>query len=205
MRTEPAPSRGGGTNPLDALKRGRLGKAAQRGVVEDMTAEQQAASEPAAEPAPASAVVPTTAEQLAQQAAAVEETAPAVVTPVPQSPAAVQSTATEPAAATPAVVAEPAPAAAAAAAPPTEVVAPPATKSPEDKPVKDSFYHSKESHRRLRSTYLETRHLTKYKSLSDFISSLIDQECTRLEELYNNGEPFSTDPNEMPRGRPVDG
>nr|WP_225668940.1 hypothetical protein [Arthrobacter sp. 260] len=166
-----------------------------------MTAEQQAASEPAAEPAPASAVVPTTAEQLAQQAAAVEETAPAVVTPVPQSPAAVQSSATEPAAATPAVVAE----AAAAAAPPTEVVAPPATKSPEDKPVKDSFYHSKESHRRLRSTYLETRHLTKYKSLSDFISSLIDQECTRLEELYNNGEPFSTDPNEMPRGRPVDG
>lgn len=204
MRTEPAPSRGGGTNPLDALKRGRLGKAAQRGVVEDMTAEQQAASEPAAEPAPASAVVPTTAEQLAQQSAAVEETAHAVVTPVPQSPAAVQSSATEPAAATPAV-AEPAPAAAAAAAPPTEVVAPPATKSPEDKPVKDSFYHSKESHRRLRSTYLETRHLTKYKSLSDFISSLIDQECTRLEELYNNGEPFSTDPNEMPRGRPVDG
>ncbi|MBG6191723.1 hypothetical protein IWX64_002690 [Arthrobacter sp. CAN_A212] len=167
------------------MKRGRLGKAAQRGVVEDMTAEQQVSPEPAAKPALAPVVDPTPAGQLAQQPEPVAQAAPAVVTPAPQAPVAVA----EPSVATPAA----------------EVVAPPVTKSPEDKPVKDSFYHSKESHRRLRSTYLETRHLTKYKSLSDFISSLIDQECTRLEELYNDGEPFSTDPNEMPRGRPVDG
>jgi hypothetical protein len=55
----------------------------------------------------------------------------------------------------------------------------------------------------MRRTYNETRPLIRYKTLSEFICAAVETECARLEDLYNNGEPYEGDPTDVPKGRPV--
>ncbi|WP_456506150.1 ParB family protein [Arthrobacter sp. UYCu723] len=68
---------------------------------------------------------------------------------------------------------------------------------------KTAFDQSIESGERMRNAFVRTRHLTGYRSLSDYICAIIDQESGRLEELYNDGQPFDPEPTGVPRGRPV--
>jgi len=85
--------------------------------------------------------------------------------------------------------------------------APPAT-APEQKPVKEkttkkaSYYEPIELGKRMRRAYNATKYVEGHDSLSDFIVRLIEQECQRLEDLYNDGKPFEGD-NAVPKGRPV--
>lgn len=70
------------------------------------------------------------------------------------------------------------------------------------KNVKTSLRHTKEQARRLRATYIATMRQHRRRSLSDWLSDIIDAECTRLEQELNDGRPFDDDP-ELPKGRPL--
>lgn len=84
--------------------------------------------------------------------------------------------------------------------------APPA--APEQTPAKEkttkkaSYYEPIELGKRMRRAYNATKYVEGHDSLSDFIVRLIEQECQRLEDLYNDGQPFEGD-NAVPKGRPV--
>lgn len=84
--------------------------------------------------------------------------------------------------------------------------APPA--SPQQTPAKEkttkkaSYYEPIELGKRMRRAYNATKYVEGHDSLSDFIVRLIEQECQRLEDLYNDGQPFEGD-NAVPKGRPV--
>lgn len=170
--------RGGGAPNLAALK---LKKAAAKSVVTDI------ASSPA-EPAPAPV------EAAAAPAAAVEVPAPAVApTPAPEPLQPVH------AAVEPAPAPTPAPAETPAGVP---APAPEAPADPDDKLIKTSIRHKASKAKRLRATYIATMRIHRRRSLSDWLSDVLDAECTRLEELYNDGQPFDDDP-EIPKGRPL--
>lgn len=70
------------------------------------------------------------------------------------------------------------------------------------KKVKTSVRHTEEQARRLRATYIATMRQHRRRSLSDWLSDIIDAECTRLEQELNDGQPFDEDP-ELPKGRPL--
>jgi hypothetical protein len=69
---------------------------------------------------------------------------------------------------------------------------------------KTSFFQSKESGARMRSAYMATRHLTKSRTLSDFILAAVEREVEALERQYNGGDVFTADPGSVPRGRPLE-
>ncbi|WP_240691956.1 hypothetical protein [Arthrobacter sp. CAU 1506] len=205
MSVDPVSGRGG--NPaLDKIKRrGRLGKASGRSVIEEM-----GASTPAHEPEPdlpaaslQEAVQP--APQAGQQPAAQQP----VQQPAPQQP--VQPVPFVQQVPVPVIQQIPAPAQQHAPAP----AAAPAESAPSPEPVpgqakkeapkKASFFQTKEQGDRMRSTYNSTRPMTRYRTLSEFICAAVEKECARLEAQYNNGEPYDSDPDDVPRGRPVGG
>jgi hypothetical protein len=69
---------------------------------------------------------------------------------------------------------------------------------------KTSFFQSKESGARMRSAYMATRHLTRSRTLSDFILAAVEREVEALEKRYNEGNVFDADPGSVPRGRPLE-
>lgn len=180
-RPGPAPERGGTPDALDAVrKRGGLTKARNTSVIADMTrAEDAPTADP---PLPALHAVPT--------AAAEPALTPAETVPVqqPQPAAYVQSVQQIPQQ-TQALLQQPVP------------VSP----EPEKKEYrKTSFFQTKESGSRMRSAYMATRHLTQYRTLSDFILAAVEREVEALERQYNEGNLFTADPGSVPRGRPLE-
>ena len=221
-RPGPAPERGGTPTALESLRRkSGLKKARSTSVIADMTrAEEtpapavQVLAEPepqAAEPAPATTDAPAQAEQkaTAQQAAAQQPVAAPSLAPqqfVQQAP---------PAAAQPGVYAQPVQQYSVNPSYPVQQPYPPQQvqlrQQPEEpeQPAKKmyrktSFFQSKESGSRMRSAYMATRHLTGFRTLSEFILAAVEREVEALEGRYNGGERFTVDPNSVPRGRPLE-
>lgn len=142
-------------------------------------------------------IASTPAEPASTSLAAAETPAPAVApSPAPepaQEPA-------QPIHAVPEPAVEPQPAAEPAAPVPAPAQEAPA--DPDDKMTKTSIRHKASKARRLRATYIATMRIHRRRSLSDWLSDVLDAECARLEELYNDGQPFDDDP-ELPKGRPL--
>lgn len=176
--------RGGGAPNLAALK---LKKAAAKSVVTDI------ASSPAEpETPPARVLVPpqAVAETPAQPAAPPPDHEPQQSVQAAPEPAAQPAQATVQTPAAPSPEPDPAPA-------PAEAPA-----DPDDKLIKTSIRHKASKAKRLRATYIATMRFHRKRSLSDWLSDVLDAECTRMEELYNDGQPFDEDP-ELPKGRPL--
>jgi Centromere-binding protein ParB C-terminal len=215
-RPGPAPERGGTPNALDAVrKRGGLTKARNTSVIADMT---RMADEPAADPQPATLYsVPTAAADPGQAPASAAPASAQVPTEAPQ----VQHASIV----DPSVVQQPTPQQApdrqpqpVAYVPQVQPVQPapqqvqallrqpaPEPSEPEKKKYrKTSFFQSKESGARMRSAYIATRHLTGYRTLSDFILAAVEREVGALERQYNGGNLFTADPGTVPRGRPLE-
>lgn len=187
-------SRGGAPNLNLIQRKGKLTKADRSTVVSDLTGRGLTVGGDAAEedPQPSAgsiqAPVAAPAEQPQPEAAPVPvQPAPAAVPPAP--------------AGTPAQAAAPAPAAAVPVA--AEVPAQAPAKKAKDTGVKVGFYQPREEGDAMRAAFIATRHITKHRTLSDFICSIVAAEVARLEKEYNDGEPFETEPNGVPRGRPI--
>lgn len=180
-------SRGGAPN-LDFIQRkGKLTKADRSTVVSDLTGrgltvgaeapEVQPAAEPVQPPAAARVEPVQPAPAPAPVQAAAEVVAPVAAEPAPQTVAP-------------------------AAAPPATEAAAPAKKA-KDTGVKVGFYQPREEGDAMRAAFIATRHITKHRTLSDFICTIVAAEVARLEKEYNGGEPFETEPDGVPRGRPI--
>ena len=75
--------------------------------------------------------------------------------------------------------------------------------APRKHPNKVSFYQEPEDTARLRGAVLHTMIAEGHRSLSQFVIRAVMKEVQRLEEKYNDGEPFpAVAANEMPQGRP---
>lgn len=202
-RPGPAPERGGTPSALDAVrKRGGLTKARNTSVIADMT---RMADELAAGPQPTTLhSVPTSAadpEQSPTAAAPAHAQAPIEAAPVVQEAIAQQAPAQQPQPVTymPPVQQAPQQVQALLRQPTPEPA------EPEKKKYrKTSFFQSKESGARMRSTYMATRHLTGSRTLSDFILAAVEREVEALERQYNEGNLFTADPGSVPRGRPLE-
>lgn len=195
-RPGPAPERGGTPAALANIRKGGLKKARNTSVIADMTTPEAGDQRDRLHSVPAlvETAVPEPAPEPAQQ--------PAPAAPVQQPVAPVQLA--------PAVAAPPVQE---VSLPPVQPVAPTvqeqATAEPEEpekkKYRKTSFFQTKESGSRMRSAYVATRHLTRVKTLSEFILAAVEREVEALEKQYNNGDPFDADPDSVPRGRPLEG
>lgn len=179
MSTAPAEGRGGAGNPLAQLKSKKgLRKAPETSVVKDMGADVSAA-EDAPEASAASSFVPVLEEVPSLPAEPVlAPTVVAAVQPVP-------------------VVQEP--------EMPVEVPAP-AQRASEAATVekkKMGFWVSQDIVDRIRNAYGPTSRLEGHRSLSDLAARALETEAARLEEKYNDGEPFPPDEIGIPRGRPL--
>ncbi|WP_294567739.1 ParB family protein [uncultured Arthrobacter sp.] len=187
MSTVPASGRGGPGNSLNKLKPKGMKKAPSRSVIEEMVA-------PPTHPEP---------EPAGTRDHPAPETRATVPAPIPiQNGPADELTARAPARPAPEVVTEsPAP------LPPVRqgVSVPAAVNSAkaESTVKKTGYWEPIDLGIRMRAAYINTRHFTGHQTLSDFICSLIEAECERLEKEYNNGEQFPSLPNGVPRGRPV--
>ena len=178
--TVPGQGRGGDAGPaLSRLKnKGRLSKAASRGVVSSMSTapdEEQAVARPATQ-SRAPQVEPI---EIPQAAEPYQQPAPVQLAPV-QQPDPVQ----EPAAQQPVI----------------ETAPPPA--KPKSR-RKMSLAPSDEEHDQIRQTYMATRHIHRFSSLNDFLRACVLQEVSRLEDEYNDGRPFEWEEAEIPKGRPL--
>lgn len=56
---------------------------------------------------------------------------------------------------------------------------------------------------RIRAAYRATGAAEGHRSFSDLIAALLDVEATRLEQRYNNGQPFTGGEHALPPGRPL--
>lgn len=56
---------------------------------------------------------------------------------------------------------------------------------------------------RIRAAYRATAAAEGHRSFSDLIAALLDVEATRLEQRYNNGQPFTGGEHALPPGRPL--
>lgn len=223
-RPGPAPERGGTPTALDSLRRkSGLKKARSTSVIADMTRAEEtpaAALQVIAEPE-APAVERLVPAQVAQEAPAqqpAETPAPAPGQDPAQQSAAAPTPAPQqfiqhapPAAAQPSAYAQPGqlyPAYPTQQPYPSQQVQlrqQPEPEQPEKKMYrKTSFFQSKESGSRMRSAYMATRHLTGFRTLSEFILAAVEREVEALEGRYNAGEQFTADPNSVPRGRPLE-
>jgi len=69
---------------------------------------------------------------------------------------------------------------------------------------KVSFYQDEEDTARVRAAIVNTNHLEGPRTLSKFINQAVMAEVRRLEELYNDGQPWpSVGARELPQGRPM--
>lgn len=182
MSTAPAEGRGGAGNPLAQLKSKKgLRKAPETSVVKDMGADVSAAEDLPEAPA-ASAVAPVLEE----------------VPPLPAEPAE--------AVLAPAVVAAPQPMPVAQEPEVPVEVAAPAQRASEAATVekkKMGFWVSEDIVDRIRNAYGPTSRLEGHRSLSDLAARALETEAARLEEKYNDGQPFPPDEIGIPRGRPL--
>ncbi|WP_104182180.1 hypothetical protein [Arthrobacter sp. B0490] len=177
MSTAPAAGRGGAANPLAQLKSKKgLRKAPESSVVKDMGADVAAVDE-APEP-PVLAAAPPVLESVATQPEAPVVLAPAVTAPDE-----------------PAVTVE------APSAP--DVPARPASKTATVEKKKMGVWIPAEVVERVRNAYGPTSRLEGHRSLSDLAARALEAEVTRLEEKYNDGQPFPPDEIGIPRGRPL--
>lgn len=70
--------------------------------------------------------------------------------------------------------------------------------------VKVGYYQAPDDMARARAAFDWTRPREGHRSLSDFIAHAVLREVERLEQLYNDGEPWPPlDPGQLPSGRPV--
>ena len=71
-------------------------------------------------------------------------------------------------------------------------------------PPKVSFYQDPEDSRRLRAAYRHNLAHSEDRSLSDFINRVVMAEVQRLEDTFNNGQPFAGgQAGDVPKGRPL--
>lgn len=56
---------------------------------------------------------------------------------------------------------------------------------------------------RIRAAYRASASAEGHRSFSDLITALLDAEATRLEQRYNNGQPFTGGEHALPPGRPL--
>ena len=108
--------------------------------------------------------------------------------------------------------ADPAPEATAPAAAP-EPASPPATSSSPATPAgqrrrkyrhKVSFYQDEDDTARVRAAIHHTNHLEGPRSLSEFITRAVMTEVNRLEDKYNDGQPWpGVGARGLPQGRPM--
>ncbi|MEE6289280.1 hypothetical protein V2J52_16625 [Georgenia sp. MJ173] len=69
---------------------------------------------------------------------------------------------------------------------------------------KVSFYQDEDDTARVRAAILHTNHLEGPRSLSEFITRAVMAEVNRLEEKYNDGQPWpGVGARELPQGRPM--
>lgn len=70
--------------------------------------------------------------------------------------------------------------------------------------TKVGFYQAPEDAARARAAYDWTRPHEGHRSFSDFISSAVMREVERLEEKYQDGQPWpALEPGELPTGKPL--
>lgn len=174
-RPGPAPERGGVPVALANLRKGGLKKARGTSVIADMT-RAELPEQAVGAPHAALHAVPVLEE--------------VVSTPAPVVPAQ---------AAVEAPVQTPAPATA-----PDQIPEPALPAAVKKTYRKTSFFQSQESGSRMRSAYMATRHLTGYRTLSDFILAAVEREVEALEKAHNEGNVFDADPGSVPRGRPLE-
>ncbi|GAA2026976.1 hypothetical protein GCM10009720_03330 [Yaniella flava] len=75
--------------------------------------------------------------------------------------------------------------------------------SPRKHPNKVSFYQEPQDTARLRGAVLHTMIPEGHRSLSQFVIRAVMKEVQRVEEKYNDGDPFpAVAAHEMPQGRP---
>ncbi|MNW39041.1 hypothetical protein D3C74_161240 [compost metagenome] len=175
MTTVPGQGRGGDAGPaLSRLKnKGRLSKAASRGVVSSMSTAPDE-EQPVVRPATQSRAPRVEPIEIPQAAEPYQQLAP-VQQPEPvQEPAAQQ--------------------------PVTETAQPSA--KPKSR-RKMSLAPSEDEHDQIRQTYMATRHIHRFSSLNDFLRACVLQEVSRLEDEYNDGRPFEWEEAEIPKGRPL--
>lgn len=221
--TGPKPRRGGGSNSFEQFRTKKVTKAPAAGTTLSFTTAVDAAlldpapyetdaaerAERPAEQLPAPAQLPVQAAPapVQSQPERVEEPvrpqAAAPSGPLAQAPVQVRETHDQTPAAQPAPVVPPA--APAPAAEPDPVAQEAKKPKPKKAPTttKKSFFEPIELGKRMRRTYNATRHAEGHASLSEFIYSLVELECQRLEDLYNDGKPFEGNPDAIPKGRPV--
>lgn len=143
-------------------------------------------------------------DMLADESAAPEE----VVSAPAMAPVRLQPAAPEPMP-TPELAVEPAPVAPVVEAPKGEFVEPVKTRivppavPAEDPKIKTGIFQTKAEHARLRATFSATRHLTGYRTMSEYVEAAISQMNTRVEEEFNGGEPYPTGLNQVSPGRPL--
>ncbi len=205
-RPGPDPERGGTPSALEAVRKGGLRKARNTSVIADMTRADLGEQE-AGQQAERLHVVPALDAEAVAAApeAPVQQPAPAQQPPVVQSQP-VPQVAPQATAQQPAVYAQPV-----QYGPTAEQVQAPVQQPAPEPPTaekkayrKTSFFQSKESGSRMRSAYVATRHLTGYRTLSDFILAAVEREVEALEKRYNDGNVFDADPGSVPRGRPLE-
>lgn len=97
------------------------------------------------------------------------------------------------------------PAAAPAPAPAPAAVEPAKAARPaKATPKKTSFYQMEEDADRMRAAYLNTQMHTRYRSLSEFINTAIDEKVSALEKAYNGGQEWPPlGAREIPQGKPL--
>jgi hypothetical protein len=176
MSAAPAAGRGGTGNPLARLKSKKsLRKAPESSVVGDMGADVATVDE-ALEP-PVIAAVPPVLDSVAAQSETSVVLAPAVTAPAELAVAVEAPSALDV---------------------PARLASGTATVE-----KKMGVWIPAEVVERVRNPYGPTSRLEGHRSLSDLAERALDAEVTRLEEKYNDGQPFPPDEIGIPRGRPL--
>lgn len=68
-------------------------------------------------------------------------------------------------------------------------------------PPKITFKTTDVRRNRLRATFRATKDFEDEEYVTEFLEKALDAECTRREQLYNNGQPFTGGEKALPRGR----
>lgn len=186
-RPDPAPTRGGGGDPLGKLRPKGMKKAPSRSVIEEMGASSEELTSTAALHA-----VPSTREEPAP----VQEP---TIAPTHHSHEQTPSEQVQPAG-PPAREPEPAPPVLDAASQPTDS---PTSENAQKKLKKTGYWEPPEFGERMRAAFIATSAAEGHESLSAFICAVLEREVERLEEKYNAGEQYKKGARGVRRGRPV--
>ncbi len=79
----------------------------------------------------------------------------------------------------------------------------PVSEEAESKAKKVGFYLDDETADRMRAAVVAAMHFEGHQGMSAYLKSLIVKDAERLEQLYNNGEPFPPVQKGHLRGRPI--